>query len=1296
MPLSSAEIAASIGQYQQQYTGAQTHAGLIGNMLNASGAPQQSSQDIAGGILNRGLAVAGPVASFGAGLAGLDPLSMGMRAFGMGGRMGMGAAGAGALGLVGGGLVGGAAMAAQYSVQQMITGAQQQQAFNQGMRQVYFHQTPWGQGFGTGQLNQIASTMRTMAGEMGPSGEMSSFRELSSIALRMGQMGQMTGVRDVQEFTKRFRDMVSTLKTVAREMGTSLESAQEFVQSMKSGGVFRASDQMRVAREMRSLSVAGGLAVSELSAMGNIGSQISRSIGGRGLAGMYGGIRTMGQVGVALQTGSITEEDIYNSTGLTGAEGRQAYATAQMGNAANFLRGRFGRVFLASVAGEGGQLDADSVSRWRGGGVGLGETRGMTGRGLQRSGRAGFLRNEGRLRGEALRQFGGMLPAMAMQSWLDERGMDVANMGDREMILMSRLTGMGMDQLETTLKQVRDLPRMQDEQRISGMNDRMLRDVAARRKTMGVEGLKRKFEQTREHVQSALQQVGANIYTDLSNMIETTINKMSGMYTDEFDRDIVRAYESAKRGDRAALGRTFGIGYQTRAGFAATSAPRLAGMRTGREGSTWSRLTDAGMLNLGTSQLDRIKEAGYGGLFDPAHLGYSSGRRRDAAAQENLQLAQRISQAVGSRSEAGATFGGAFSEDIRKEYLRTGMGTTKGFDRIQAFERFMERRARAGTDGSARAEMQLQAFEKMSYEQKAAFVATAEEQAGIKGAAGLRERGGLPGGMMGGGFASRGELTEAIAAGLGGAETRATKWTNVGRVAGGIMGSTLAVPTLGASVAGGAVLGGKLAGWISGEDKLTGGAYSKLSRKQAETMTNFLLSEEGRDLAAGLMSSDPKAQAHARAKIQQMGIQSDAQGPEGKAMGDSMRMFQAMDEYARYVETHGQPSREAANKIAASFGVPGGGAVLESAMGTVAETLKIKQDANVRGVSATVGGAAATKMRRMVERGFTGDRTGFLQVGASGKYELTADAVSRLQKEVGSKGAGAIAKMFKVTAMEASLASGGMSTEQQRQVLGEASQMGAEAWNEIMSSNPSEQRRMAKQIRAMGDWDTAEQIERSATQTDRIRRLMSRKGAGAGMAAAMGISLNRQERGEVEKLLGQAGGGKGSVSARQFADVMARKLGIDTGERFGAYEKATADIESIDADIKAAGQGKMTAEKRQKLRELEEKKKELIKGRDTASEMSDAAMNIHSKLEEIAKERDPLERAKKMQQLTTTQDFQKVEKERREKEREQQDPNKPMVDALNALPAKFAQALTGPVLSVRDVSKEGEEGAPGT
>lgn len=544
MPFSSADIAAATGAFVQQHAANMQYSQMIG-----TGGFQPAMADaFSGSMMSRGMGAAGPLVGGAMGLMGLDPMSLGMRA-GMG-VLGRGGSLMGA-GMAGLGVAGGASLgiyAAQKAGEQMMLGAQQQQQLNTSLRQNFNFQTANGQGFNRSDMTQIGSNMRAMTHQFGAGGEVTSMSELVQLAGGMGRMGMAGGVRDAQEFSRKFREMVSTLKSVAQELGTSLQEAQQFMSAQKSSGIFKFADQSKFASQARGASMAGGLALSEVTAMASIGSQISRSVGGLGRSGAFGGMRTIGQIGSATQVGALSEEDIYNATGLTGAEGRQALSTSMMSRSANFLKSGRGRHFLASMAGADGNLDSASVAAWESGGMDVGETRAMAGRNLAGVGRANFIRNEGRLRGAALEKFGGMAQTMAYSQWLGSKGYDPSSMDDRSMLAFQRFSGMGRDEADAAIKMVRGLPEIMAQQRNSAMDDKYSQSLGTYRKTHGVEGAKRAIEQLREKVQGKIQGVGQDLYNSATDMVEQLFNKAMGITERRVSDNIGELWRAAKMG----------------------------------------------------------------------------------------------------------------------------------------------------------------------------------------------------------------------------------------------------------------------------------------------------------------------------------------------------------------------------------------------------------------------------------------------------------------------------------------------------------------------------------------------------------------------------------------------------------------------------------------------------------------------------------------------------------------------------------------------------------------------------
>lgn len=541
MPLSSTQISQLNGSFQAQYLQQQQIASLIRppdfNLGGYNTAAQ--NEGMAGKAMNTAAAVAAPMATLGMGLLGVDPLSMGIK-YGMS----AGAAGGAGVGMaagiaVGGGLLAGTA-AVGYMGEQVMRGAQQSQQFNQNMRSSFAFSNPYGhhgRGFSEGDIHQIGGTMRGMAGgqiggqfggtmdqfQLGPS-----FAELGRLAANMGRMGLADGVRNAKEFTDKFKEMMKSVKTIAEDMGSTLEEAQKTMASMKGSGIFK--NQSGVSHAIRAATVGGGLATTEVTGMMNIGSQISRMFGGTGKQGAMGGIKAIENVGAAIQTGVLSEEDIYQATGLTGAEGRQAMAQQGLLQTGSFLKSSRGRRLVAALADRNGQLDPNAVSEFASGGFSIGRTMQLDERMKSRVGRANFTRNEGRLRGAVMEQFGDMAPALAMMSWAKDKGIDIDSMGDREMLFMQRQMGLGRDDADALVKRARAMPQLLEHLREAKAEDKFSVERGMREQNSGIEGIKRKLEAARDKVNNSMQAVGQGILEDVTSSIAEWGNKLAGVY----------------------------------------------------------------------------------------------------------------------------------------------------------------------------------------------------------------------------------------------------------------------------------------------------------------------------------------------------------------------------------------------------------------------------------------------------------------------------------------------------------------------------------------------------------------------------------------------------------------------------------------------------------------------------------------------------------------------------------------------------------------------------------------------
>lgn len=547
MVMSSAQIAQMNSSFQQQSMMQMQHAGMISQ--HAGQGAGTMAQGMVGGGINTAAAIGAPLAMGGMMLAGADPVSLGARAI-MPSALGGAATTAGRFAAGGAGLgIGAGLMAAQYVGGQMMTGMQQQQQLRGQLGQGFQHMNAYGgRGFTREETSQIGSQFRGMTEQRGPGGEFTNMEELGRLASNMGRMGMAQGVKDAKDFNEKFKKMMSSVRDIAKEFSTSLEEAQQIMGSMRGSGVFGHANQVAMAKGMKQGALGAGVSMDEMGQMANIGSQISRSIGGRGNAGGVAGVKSLSTVGGAFEAGVLSEEDIFNATGLTGAAGKQSMATSRLQRDAKFLKKGRGRQLLAAIATKDGGVDMEAVRKIQSGEMSVQDTIRMRKGHLNTMSRANFIRNEGKLRGEAMAAFGGDASSSAHLGWLRGKGYDPASMDDKAMIAFTRHTGMDDDEARAEIKMLRNRDAIQDKRSDSIRENEIVTKIGQRNKKVGIEGVKRKFETARQDVQNNLQQAGADIMNSAEDRLEAFINDVTGEYVRRVAQGTAEGVRLAKEG----------------------------------------------------------------------------------------------------------------------------------------------------------------------------------------------------------------------------------------------------------------------------------------------------------------------------------------------------------------------------------------------------------------------------------------------------------------------------------------------------------------------------------------------------------------------------------------------------------------------------------------------------------------------------------------------------------------------------------------------------------------------------
>ena len=1146
MPITSDQVSSLISSNNQQ---------MLQSMQQASFITQQSGGRSQGeGLMahatNVGASIGGPIAMGAMAVAGLDPMSAGIR----GGMAGFGAAGiaGGALGAVGGAAaVGVPLMALQYGGQQMLQGMQQQQQLNSTLRQNYGFMGQTGRGFSQGEMGSIGQMMRTQSGQIGAGGEITGFSELAQLAANMSRLGGAQNIRTAKDFTDKFQQMLKTIKEVATSMSTSLEQAQEVMGAMRNSGIFRG--QGAVAGQIKNVALAGGMATSEVTSMMGIGSQISRMVGGLGGAGAMGGMRAIAQVGQAQQAGLISEEDIYNATGQTGAEGRQAMAMQGMQRSASFLKGGLGRRMLASMAGRDGTLGAGTAEEIMGGGVGTGRTRQMWGQQLGKTGRANFILNEGRMRGAALEKFGGLADVAVMKGWLDDRGMD----DERQNIFMMRRLGVGRDELDTSLKMLQNLPLMEQQKNLAADNAGWSQKLEQQRSRMGVSGIKRKLEEARHEVQNVLQQKGAEFYQEGANVLDRWVKTLTGDYVRTVDRDVGMAIKDVMRGTGAistAVAKSrFGLGGTLRG--AAYGAQGVFG------GSSQSNI-DAMRVS---GDIGRIQEAGFGGV-----LGTDRMMQNPAKLREGLATIQKI---TGAYTEGSSDWRyGALGEGAREELrlsMAQGKFTGRGMGALSEFSTFLEKaqdprlRSLANKYGNAsdeeRARIRGDLMRGAGLGAQDAVAMASPEMKAVLGQGGFRtetdQARAMGDYMLSRSSAKDGALNQ-FAEKRGSQVGGAVKW--------GVRAAALLTPIGGMFTAADLISGGKISGWlgdVAGGITRRGyeGPQGTISQGARDAAGRQLTTESGRNFALGALSRDEDVRKRTMDQLamRNASLLADV-NHDPNAMADAVRgefetnrsTLMASD-YAKLMESSGgKPSKDQMASLVQKHNASGWKDVearSQMVIGSATEGQRRAQTEMFQraGVSGRKELAGFQESKLTMGGVLSGKGIG---LGAVGKLEAVSDA--RMQKAVGwdsslgaanlTTGQQFLASMQAAAAQQSKITGLQGAEQTDAAALGEARQLRQGGFDALGRMSVSEKLDLSRNLRT-GGGAAGQALAGEVSAQAGMHQQLQRAGSGERGDFMVGKLLNvKLSKDEIGKL-----------GADDLAGLIAGRKGIDLGTEEG-------------------------------------------------------------------------------------------------------------------------------------------------
>jgi hypothetical protein len=483
-----------------------------------------------------GARMMGGMAGVGMGVMGamtglpLDPFSA---AWSMG-KLGWAGGAGGFGGAIGGAALGAAPFLAAGKIASVYGGAftggmHEQASLNSTLRGNFNFQGgqgAFGRGFSQQQMGQIGSTVSSEMRQF----PYTSSQEMNQLVSSGADSGMFTAVRDVQQFSQRFKTMIDGLRKIQKELGGTLSDAMAFTRGSQQLGMFSSGQRTAFASELRDTMASTGMDQQQAFSLAATGSMLSRATGGLGRQGAMGAMRTARQLGAAMSSGAIDMESLSAATGgLTGTEAVSAFSTRMLqltDRSSRTAAGRYGLFALSNAKGTG--LDQDMLDRFRSGDISVSDVMGTAHRNVNQMGRARALNSEGRLRGALMEEGGlsGKLGEMRMR--LGDRALDGGD--DLAQLVIQRKMGVSREEatvLTSLMRNQRSIARQEDlDSSLSQGQVGRQRDASMR----GLDSFMANLEHGMQDVTgvTATRELGRKFLTRVSAAAERTMNEFLG------------------------------------------------------------------------------------------------------------------------------------------------------------------------------------------------------------------------------------------------------------------------------------------------------------------------------------------------------------------------------------------------------------------------------------------------------------------------------------------------------------------------------------------------------------------------------------------------------------------------------------------------------------------------------------------------------------------------------------------------------------------------------------------------
>lgn len=251
----------------------------------------------------------------------------------------------------------------------------EQQMFAQNALQSVVGERNLGGNMGFGASREAAKGFAQVFQQLSASTEtLTNDVELKALFNKFNDMSLFQTVRAASDIGSRFKKLVTTVRDISRDLGTTLEGVMPIFQRQVQMGFIDPEEIQTSIRTNRALRGVGiGSSDATITGLQMAQSASNFAAGGTRKFGALGAQKNLALVNVALEKGIITDEDLMNSTGQIGERGAADLAQQFMQASRNALTndssyGKMIAAFLGETDKEGrftGKLDRSALNQFQ-------------------------------------------------------------------------------------------------------------------------------------------------------------------------------------------------------------------------------------------------------------------------------------------------------------------------------------------------------------------------------------------------------------------------------------------------------------------------------------------------------------------------------------------------------------------------------------------------------------------------------------------------------------------------------------------------------------------------------------------------------------------------------------------------------------------------------------------------------------------------------------------------------------------------------------------------------------------